>query len=66
MDLLDELNILWIDIFCSFLMLSFCFFVGVLIWQNYKNKREQAKILAHYKHNLQILQELHNRFLSLN
>ena len=62
MDLLEELNILWVDIACSFLMLSFLVFVGVLIWQHVKNKKEQAKILANYEHNLKILEELKNRF----
>lgn len=62
MDLLNELNILWVDVLCSFFMLCFLFFVGVLIWQHLKNKKEQAKILAQYEHNLQILHDLKSRF----
>ena len=62
MDLLEELNILWVDIACSFLMLSFLVFVGVLIWQHYKNQREQEAIIAQYDHNLKILEDLKNRF----
>ena len=62
MDLLRDLNDIWIDVLCSFLMLSFLFFVCCLIWQAIKNKREQAKILANYNQNLEILQDLKNRF----
>lgn len=62
MDLLTELNILWVDVLSVFLMLSFLFFVGVLIWQHFKNKREQEAIISQYKHNLKILQNLKNRF----
>ena len=62
MDLLEELNAIWVDCVCSFLMLSFLFFVCCLIWQAIKNKREQAKILANYNQNLEILQDLKNRF----
>ena len=62
MDLLTEINDIWIDVLCSFLMLSFLFFVCCLIWQAIKNKREQAKILANYNQNLKILQNLKNRF----
>ena len=62
MDLLRDLNDIWIDVLCSFLMLSFLFFVCCLIWQAIKNKREQAKILANYQKNLEILQDLKNRF----
>ena len=62
MDLLNELNAIWIDCVCIFLTLSFLVFVGYLIWQHYKNKREQAKILANYNQNLEILQDLKNRF----
>ena len=62
MDILEELNILWIDVFCSFFMLCFLFFVGVLIWQHIKNNREQEAIIAQYNQNLKILQNLKNRF----
>lgn len=62
MDLLTELNILWVDIVCSFLMLSFLVFIGCLIWQHFKNKKEQEAILAQYRKNLEILQDLKNRF----
>ena len=62
MDLLEELNAIWVDCVCSFLMLSFLVFVGYLIWQHYKNKREQDAILANYQKNLEILQDLKNRF----
>jgi len=62
MDLLEELNAIWVDILCSFFMLSYLIFVGVLIYQHYRNKREQEAILAQYKRNLEILRDLKNRF----
>ena len=62
MDLLSEMNSIWIDILCSFLMLSFLVCIGCLVWQAVKNKKEQEAILAQYKHNLEILQKLKNRF----
>ena len=62
MDTLTELNILWVDIACSFLMLSFLFFIGCLLWQHLKNKKEQEAIIAQYKHNIEILEDLKNRF----
>ena len=62
MDLLDQLDAIWIDCVCIFLTLSFLVFVACLIWQAIKNKREQAKILANYNQNLEILQDLKNRF----
>ena len=62
MDLLEELNILWVDVVSVFLMLSFLFFVGVLIWQHYKNRKEQEAMIAQYERNLKILQNLKNRF----
>lgn len=62
MDLLTELNTIWIDVVSVFLMLSFLFFVGVLVWQHLKNKREQEAIIAQYNKNLKILEDLKNRF----
>lgn len=62
MDLLTELNILWVDVLCSFLMLSFLFFVGCLVWQHVKNRKTQKKIIANYNQNLKILEDLKNRF----
>ena len=62
MDLLEELNILWVDIACSFLMLSFLVFVCCLIWQHLKNQKAQEAIIAQYNQNLKILQNLKNRF----
>ena len=62
MDLYDDLNKIWIDLTCSFFMLSFLIFVLVLIWQAIKNKKEQAKILEQYEHNLEILKDLKNRY----
>ena len=62
MDILDQLNTIWIDCVCSFLMLSFLVFVCCLIWQHIKNKREQEAIIAQYNHNLKILEDLKNRF----
>lgn len=62
MDIYEDLNTIWIDCVCSFLMLSFFVFVGCLIWQHLKNKKEQAKILANYTQNLKILHDLKNRF----
>lgn len=62
MDLLDQLNEIWVDIACSFLMLSFLIFVCCLVWQHLKNKRDQAEIIAQYKQNLEILQNLKNRY----
>lgn len=62
MDLLEDLNLIWVDVLCGFLMLSFLVFVGCLLWQAIKNKKEQAKILANYERNLRILHDLKNRF----
>ena len=62
MDLLEELNILWVDVLCSFFMLCFLFFVGVLIWQAIKNQEAQKEIIANYNKNLEILENLKNRF----
>ena len=62
MDLLEELNILWVDVASAFLMLCFLVFVVFLIWQNLKNKEEQEAIISQYNHNLKILEELKNRF----
>ena len=62
MDLLDQLDAIWIDCVCIFLTLSFLVFVGYLIWQHYKNKRGQEAIIANYERNLKILQDLKNRF----
>ena len=62
MDLLEELNILWVDVASAFLMLCFLVFVVFLIWQNLKNKKEQEAIISQYNHNLKILEELKNRF----
>lgn len=62
MDLLDQLNNIWVDVLCSFLMLSFLVFVGVLIWQHFKNRKEQEAIISQYESNLKILNNLKNRF----
>ena len=62
MDLLNGLNEIWVDIFSVFLMLSFLFFVGVLIWQHLKNMKAQKELIANYNQNLKILNELRNRF----
>lgn len=62
MDLLEELNAIWIDCLCSFFMLFFLFVVCCLLWQAIKNKREQEAILTQYKRNLEILQDLRKRF----
>ena len=62
MDLYDDLTAIWVDVVCSFLMLSFCFFVVFLIWQHYKNRKAQEAIIAQYESNLKILQNLKNRF----
>ena len=62
MDILDELNAIWVDISCLICMCSFVLFVFVLIWQHIKNKREQAQILEQYKRNLEILRDLKDRF----
>ena len=62
MDLYNDLNTIWIDCACCFLMLSFLFCVGYLIWQNIKNKREEEAIIAQYQKNLEILEDLKNRF----
>ena len=62
MDLLDQLNLIWIDVICSFLMLSFLVFVCCLVWQHLKNKREQEAIISQYERNLEILEDLKNRF----
>ena len=62
MDLLNDLTNIWIDVLSVFLMLSFLVFVCCLIWQHIKNKREQEAMIAQYNHNLEILQNLKNRF----
>ena len=62
MDLLNDLTNIWVDVLSMFLMLSFLIFVGVLIWQHLKNKRAQKELIANYTHNLEILQNLKNRF----
>ena len=62
MDLLDQLNNIWVDVLCVFLMLSFLVCIGCLLWQHYKNQREQEAIIAQYQRNLKILQDLKNRF----
>ena len=62
MDLLNDLTTIWVDVLSVFIMLSFLFCVGVLIWQHYKNKREQEAIIANYERNLKILEDLKNRF----
>ena len=62
MDLLDNLNAIWIDCVCSFLMLSFLVFVCCLIWQHVKNMKAQKEIIVNYKKNLKILEDLKNRF----
>ena len=62
MELLEGLNEIWVDIASVFLMLSFLVFVGCLVWQHLKNMREQKEIISQYKHNLEILQNLKNRF----
>ena len=62
MDLLEECNQMWIDITCSFLMLSFLVFIGCLLWQHLKNKKEQEAIISQYRKNLEILENLKNRF----
>ena len=62
MDLLNEMNLVWIDCASVFLMLSFLVFVGVLIWQHFKNKRDQEAIISQYMKNLEILNDLKNRF----
>ena len=62
MDLLNELNSIWVDCISVFLMLSFLVFVVFLIWQSIKNKRAQEAIISQYERNLEILQNLKNRF----
>lgn len=62
MDLLGDLNAIWVDVASVFLMLSFLIFVCCLLWQHYKNKREQEAILKQYERNFKILQDLKNRF----
>ena len=62
MDLYDQLNNIWVDCVCVFLMLSFLVFIGCLIWQHIKNMKAQKEIIANYNHNLKILEELKNRF----
>ena len=62
MDLLNGLNEIWVDIFSVFLMLSFLVFIGCLIWQHLKNKRDQEAIISQYMKNLEILNDLKNRF----
>ena len=62
MDTLTELNTIWIDCISVFLMLSFLVCICCLLWQHLKNKREQEAIIAQYRKNLEILEELKNRF----
>lgn len=62
MDLLGDLNTIWVDVASVFLMLSFLIFVVFLIWQHLKNKKEQDEILKQYESNLKILNDLRNRF----
>ena len=62
MDLYEDLNTIWIDIVSVSLMLSFLVCIGCLIWQHFKNKREQEAIIAQYNRNLEILEDLKNRF----
>ena len=62
MELLEELNILWVDCISVFLMLSFLYSVGVLLWQHFKNQKAQKELIANYNQNLKILQNLKNRF----
>ena len=62
MDLYDQLNNIWVDCISVFLMLSFLFFIGCLLWQHVKNKKAQKEIIANYKKNFEILQNLKNRF----
>ena len=62
MDLYDDLNAIWVDCASVFLMLSFLVFVCCLIWQAIKNKRAQETIIAQYMKNLEIIEELKNRF----
>ncbi len=62
MDILTELNNIWIDCSWCFFLLSFLVFVVVLIWQHIRNKKEQEAIISQYKHNLEILHDLKNRF----
>lgn len=62
MDLLTELNTIWIDCISVFLMLSFLVFICCLLWQHVKNKREQEAIISQYQKNLEILEDLKNRF----
>lgn len=62
MDLYEDLTVIWVDVLCSFLMLSFLFFVVWLIWQHLKNKRDQEAITSQYNQNLKILLNLKSRF----
>lgn len=62
MDLLNDLTNIWVDCASVFLMLCFLVFVGCLVWQNYKNKKEQKELIANYNKNLKMLEELKNRF----
>lgn len=62
MDLYNDLNEIWVDCICSFLMLSFLVFIGCLVWQHFKNRKEQEAIISQYKKNLEILEDLKNRF----
>ena len=58
----DDLTVIWIDVASAFLMLCFLVFIVFLIWQHLKNKKAQKEIIANYNHNLNILEELKNRF----
>ena len=62
MDLLNDLTNIWVDVVSVFLMLSFLVCIGYLLWQHWKNKREQEAIIAQYNQNLKILNDLKNRF----
>lgn len=62
MDLLGDLNAIWVDCASMFLILSFLVFIGCLVWQHIKNQKEQKEIIANYKKNFEILNKLKNRF----
>lgn len=58
----DDLTAIWVDVASVFIMLSFLVCIGCLVWQHLKNKRDQEAIIAQYQKNLEILQNLKNRF----
>lgn len=62
MELLNDLNAIWVDALSVFLMLSFLVCIGRLVWQHVKNKKAQEAILAQYERNLEILNDLKSRF----